>query len=131
VIDIDFTSSAEEIDHRYPEKCLQCGRGILTTDSTSECMECHDFAHAFLEWEADAAGWLDSISYSEYLKSDHWSHIRQIKLEASGRRCATCSSTLQLHVHHREYPQNRLDIKPWMLVVLCKRCHDLLHIGGK
>lgn len=113
-----------------PEKCISCGRWIITTGENPQCMACHDFELDAICFMTDPDGVdidYDSMTYAEYLRSDHWSVVRGHKIREADGKCAFCGSTLQLHVHHREYPSKRLEIRPSMLVVLCKRCHSRLH----
>lgn len=107
------------------QNCLYCDRSIITNEpcSLAACVECEDFAKINGECEED----VDSLSYVDYMRSGHWIAIRSIKIRHSGGKCAVCSSTLLLHVHHREYPERRLEITPSLLVVLCKRCHEATH----
>ena len=64
--------------------------------------------------------------YGIYIKSKTWRELRAkaIKLNPS---CALCNSTLNLHVHHRRYPEvfgtETLDY----LTVLCRGCHGNYH----
>jgi hypothetical protein len=110
-------------------KCVFCSRQIVTfgdEDDIVQCLECHDMRLTEVEME-DLGPEINAMSYPDYLRSDHWASIRQTKIDSVGGVCAFCSSTLQLHVHHREYPTDRMKVTPGMLVVLCKRCHGLLH----
>lgn len=115
-----------------PTPCISCGRLIVCSDTHPQCLECHDFeldSNGFSTDEDGEETDLDALAYTQYLRSDHWAAVRQVKISSAGGACACCGSTLSLHVHHREYPKKRLDIKPSMLVVLCKRCHERLHLG--
>lgn len=107
-------------------KCFWCDRLILTEMRNCDviCGECSDFMNLQASYRDDP---LDSVSYQSYLQGGHWQQIRDIKIEHANGKCAVCSSTLLLHVHHRQYPTKRIDITPSMLVVLCKRCHEATH----
>lgn len=65
--------------------------------------------------------------YNQYLQSDHWSALRQLKFSLSGRRCQVCSVMSGLDVHHIRY-KNLTDCAPCDLLVLCRECHDILHL---
>jgi hypothetical protein len=110
--------------------CEYCGRIIHAAGARVFCGECLDFQGLSIHYETDDDGEpidFEAMSYQEYLKSPHWRAVREAKIKHASGSCACCGSTLQLHVHHRQYPKYRLDIKPDMLVVLCKRCHEAVH----
>jgi hypothetical protein len=65
-------------------------------------------------------------AYQEYLQSDKWQSIRQSILSRDGHKCAKCSNTKNLHVHHIRYTSWG-DELPEDLVTLCKKCHDKEH----
>lgn len=72
-----------------------------------------------------------SKAYAIYLKSDHWKDIRKRKFEESGRVCKFCNKTRGVfNVHHINY-KNWTDCQLEDLLVLCKDCHDDLHVGAK
>lgn len=64
--------------------------------------------------------------YKAYLKSPEWKEKRERVLEFWDYGCATCSSKVDLHVHHRTYirvGEERLTD----LIVLCEICHEKFH----
>jgi len=63
--------------------------------------------------------------YKEYLQSDDWKNKRKKKL-LKKRRCAICSETKNLDVHHIFY-KNWYDVENSDLRVLCRRCHYKTH----
>lgn len=91
------------------------------------CEECQDFIK-LNDWRYEPN--LDAMSYGEYLKTKHWNLVRKTVIKHR-KVCACCGSTLLLHVHHREYPAERMQIVAHMLVLLCKVCHGAVHGKGK
>lgn len=63
-------------------------------------------------------------AYKDYLESKHWKEFR--KNFPKERKCISCGSTVNLHLHHHTYAHigneqvNELD---W----LCETCHRLIH----
>lgn len=68
---------------------------------------------------------MNKAEYQEYLKSPHWQSTRSLVLSRD-KKCAVCSSTDHLDVHHNTYVnlghENYND-----LVVLCRECHHRHH----
>lgn len=64
--------------------------------------------------------------YEDYLRSPKWKAIRGLALELHPY-CLMCSSTTDLHGHHRKYP-SVLGTEPveWITVV-CGFCHSKHH----
>ncbi len=92
-------------------------------------------------WALEYNGWicgrcaekevdLKTIPYPEYLKTYHWAQTRDAALERAGHRCQVCNKTKSLNVHHRTYAR-RGNERPDDLTVLCRRCHELFHSGGR
>lgn len=72
-------------------------------------------------------GW---ISYTQYLETIHWRHMRRSALMRAGRRCQLCADVRRLTVHHNSYERvGREDA--YDLFVLCADCHDHAHMLGK
>ena len=72
------------------------------------------------------------MKYQQYLASDDWL-TKRYKKRLKANRCAVCSSTEKLEVHHLNY-RNLTDVEMSDLRVLCHRCHFLghdLHKQGK
>lgn len=64
---------------------------------------------------------------SIYLKSDHWSNLRLQKLADCDAKCERCGKRdLSNDVHHLRY-RRLYDVLLEDLVVLCRRCHILVH----
>lgn len=68
------------------------------------------------------------MDYKEYLKTEHWQEVRELKLQSVNYKCQICNSNKELSIHHRSYEnlydeQNHLED----LTVLCKECHGLYH----
>lgn len=69
--------------------------------------------------------------YSKYIKSSTWRHKREEAFAYHGRRCACCSSTKILCIHHISYHtyNNKGPGEELMheLVPLCQHHHRLVH----
>jgi hypothetical protein len=64
--------------------------------------------------------------YDAYLVSLRWALLRVNALTKVNYKCVACESTDTLQLHHRHYQtlgEESLDD----VVILCKKCHDLLH----
>jgi hypothetical protein len=65
-------------------------------------------------------------TYSEYLQSDHWQHMRELAREHYGDACCLCGSLERIETHHRTYDRigrERLSD----LTRLCRPCHSKFH----
>ncbi len=76
----------------------------------------------------DPTDYLNSLSYSEFLKSVYWKTVRNYVREKRGYICELCASTERLEVHHKTYEHhgqehNHLDD----LILLCSVCHSRHH----
>lgn len=69
-------------------------------------------------------------SYTNYLQSGHWMALKRLKFEQCGKGCFNCSSSLIPCVHHINY-KNLIDCTLSDLMVLCKACHEDLHLAAK
>lgn len=65
------------------------------------------------------------MNYSSYLQSEHWEKARKYVLD-SNSVCEFCGNKYNLNVHHKTYA-NIGDEEVDDLIVLCKRCHGLIH----
>lgn len=64
-----------------------------------------------------------------YLKSEHWANLRLSKLASVDARCQRCPTRdLSNDVHHLRY-RNLYDVTEDDLLVLCRKCHDAIHIS--
>lgn len=65
-------------------------------------------------------------THEEYLRSPEWAERRQTVLKKWNRRCAFCSGTVLVDVHHNSYDrignEDEAD-----LVTLCRACHKKFH----
>jgi hypothetical protein len=68
---------------------------------------------------------MTKAEYREYLKSDHWQHLRFRKLKHA-KRCFFCGSKERPEFHHVRY-RNITDCTPRDLKRVCPSCHDLYH----
>jgi hypothetical protein len=85
----------------------------------------------------------DTKSWIEYMKSDEWARLRNIRLRIAGYRCenevavydsrhfARCENTKELQMNHLVYPQypyaendNIENVR-----IYCAECHDTYHYG--
>ena len=65
--------------------------------------------------------------YHEYLQSNDWKQLRQLKLFEAKGRCQLCNSPKKpLNVHHRTYDRVFNEL-PEDLIVLCEQCHKKFH----
>lgn len=65
--------------------------------------------------------------YSEYLKSEHWKEVRQERIEIDNHRCYLCGKATRLNVHHLRYDSLGHEVVSKDLVLLCYKCHKMLH----
>lgn len=64
----------------------------------------------------------------EYLRSEHWKDLRISKLASVDAVCARCCvRDTSNDVHHIRY-KSLYDVELIDLIVLCRHCHDLVHI---
>lgn len=67
------------------------------------------------------------ISYSDYLKSDHWRGIRQLKIDGCGGACEVCGEDgVRLDIHHKNYETLGHEALE-DLAALCPYCHKDVH----
>lgn len=69
---------------------------------------------------------LRTMSYRDYLRSDHWATVRAEALARALYRCALCNRDMNLQVHHRTYERLGYEL-PSDLTVLCDECHHRFH----
>lgn len=70
---------------------------------------------------------LATMPYKDYLKTDHWYHLRRQILKAAEYRCQLCyRKDLPIHVHHRTYVRRGRE-RLSDLIALCERCHAKFH----
>lgn len=66
--------------------------------------------------------------YEDFLQTDYWKMVREIKLQQSENKCQVCGSKSNLNVHHNTYAHHGKEhLHLADLVVLCKDCHSLFH----
>lgn len=74
---------------------------------------------------------LQTMPYSEYLKTPEWQERRIKHLKKSDYRCQLCNmKSVTLNVHHRTY-ERRGHERDEDLIVLCQECHEIFHKEGK
>lgn len=69
---------------------------------------------------------LQSMEYSEYLKTPEWAARREQVVERDAYCCRVCNSDKKLEVHHRTY-QRRGNEDLNDLTTLCEECHEDFH----
>ena len=69
---------------------------------------------------------LRRLPYGEYLRTAHWSRVRDLALERARFACAICPARQRLQVHHRSYARRGFE-QPEDVVVLCAECHGRHH----
>lgn len=67
-----------------------------------------------------------SVAYKRYIASKAWNRRRKAWYRKHGRHCRACSSTKNLHLHHRTYERLGTELDE-DLVALCESCHDHVH----
>jgi len=64
-----------------------------------------------------------------YLKSDKWQNVRLEALVREKAKCEICGEeSISNDAHHIWYPPNVYDTTPDHLVILCRVCHDFVHV---
>ena len=67
--------------------------------------------------------------YGEYLKSDYWREIREVKAHHCEYRCEKCGKQIKLseaNIHHLNYDNlGHEDLD--QLLFLCRPCHEKIH----
>lgn len=69
---------------------------------------------------------LQSMPYSEYLRSPEWQEKRKKALRFAGFKCQLCNSAERLNVHHRTYERLGQELLG-DLITLCNDCHSIFH----
>ena len=69
---------------------------------------------------------LKTLSYEQYLTTEHWATVREERLIFAKHKCEICNSNDDLQVHHRTY-DNIGNEQLTDLIALCKTCHKLYH----
>lgn len=65
----------------------------------------------------------------EYLKSEKWSTVRIEALAREKGKCQICGEeSIHNDAHHVWYPESIWDTTETHLVVLCRCCHEFLHV---
>lgn len=59
--------------------------------------------------------------------SPQWKEMREKVLEKAGYVCEICGSAINMHVHHKVYPEVWGEEKMEDLMAVCKRCHAKIH----
>jgi len=64
--------------------------------------------------------------YQEYLESPEWDELRKEAYKQTNHRCELCGDFAEA-VHHIKYPKSFNEDCLENLLVVCDRCHKLLH----
>jgi len=70
---------------------------------------------------------LRTISFAEYIKTEHWQLLRQAALKHAGYRCQLCNARGILNVHLRA-DENRGRESLNDVVVMCENCHGAFQL---
>jgi hypothetical protein len=70
---------------------------------------------------------LKTMPYREYLQTPEWQKRRFSMLRWSRRKCEECHGKNKLQVHHKTYERRGHELSS-DLMVLCKDCHETLHL---
>ena len=66
--------------------------------------------------------------YVEYLKSNEWLIIRQLKIKQADKKCEYCGSRRRLRIHHLTYKHIYNEFYHLEdLIVVCDACHKAIH----
>lgn len=67
--------------------------------------------------------------YTDQLNMVQWKAFREFIFVVRGKKCEVCGKPSNLHVHHREYINNRFawEYLPSEVMVLCSDCHRYIH----
>lgn len=69
------------------------------------------------------------MAYYEYLKSEKWQAVRLEALVREKAHCQICGEeSISNDAHHVWYPESVWDTTEAQLVILCRPCHDFLHV---
>lgn len=74
-----------------------------------------------------------TMTYDQYLLTDHWKRMRRETSRHYGQRCAMCRTRYRLNVHHVRYVRDGKSI--WFcereedLILVCRDCHKVIHAG--
>ena len=64
-----------------------------------------------------------------YLKSERWKNVRLEALVREKAMCQICGNeSIANDAHHVWYPENIYETTERHLVILCRPCHDFLHV---
>jgi 5-methylcytosine-specific restriction endonuclease McrA len=66
-------------------------------------------------------------NYTKYIQSKEWKEKRNF-IVGKYKKCSCCGSEENLHVHHLSY-ENLGNENESDLLLLCKKCHGLVHKG--
>lgn len=69
-------------------------------------------------------------NYHNFLKSSHWSKIREKSFKKNGRKCFIYGNVNYLHIHHASYKdvyKARVTKASKNTFVLCAICHKTVH----
>jgi len=66
------------------------------------------------------------MDYHEYLKSKEWKELRLRAYKRAHHQCELCKRPAAA-VHHVKYPKQYPNDSIENLLVVCKRCHNLVH----
>jgi len=69
---------------------------------------------------------LKSMTYYEYLATEHWQQMRKKAFKHYGKKCKYCGCGNDLNVHHVTY-ERRGDERLEDLEIVCQDCHKRIH----
>lgn len=69
---------------------------------------------------------LQRMPYQDYLKTEHWRHVRAAAVAYAEHRCMFCYLPKALEVHHRTYDRRGCE-RPSDVIALCADCHRRGH----
>jgi hypothetical protein len=92
------------------------------------CLSAGLFKFVVVPW---AVGRISTYEYHQYLQSPEWAAVvARLSATRRGKRCAACSGTSDLNVHHVFYVNLGFE-SLWQLVRLCDRHHRMVHTASE
>lgn len=78
-------------------------------------------------WMAHTPG-IRNLRYQDYLQTEYWQAVRELKLRNSSGRCEYCGSTENIRIHHESYTHKYCEYDHLdELSVVCDSCHKGVH----
>lgn len=110
--------------YRNPLRAKKPKGARKPSHSRRESIECYSNRNSLLRG-------MGFTSYSDYLRSDLWTSIRERVFERKGKTCCCCESKAS-QVHHSSYDSETLrGATLTSLWPICHHCHERIEMNGK